>query len=310
MADDEHKVLIIGSGPAGYTAAIYAARAQLNPIMITGTQMGGQLMITSDVENFPGFAEPVLGPELMERMRAQAERFGTKMVQDDVIDVDFSVYPFKVVASGAEHRALSVIVATGSNARWLDIPSETKLRGKGVSACATCDGFFFREKVVVVVGGGDSAMEEACFLTKFASKVYLIHRRHEFRASKAMQERLMGNKKIEVVWDSVVDEILGDRIVEGVKLRNVKTNEASTLRCDGVFMAIGHEPNTSVFKGKLELDEKGYIVPKEHTMTSVPGVFVAGDVCDPRYKQAVTAAGCGCRAAIDAEKWLIENGKM
>jgi len=310
MTDDVQNLIIIGSGPAGYTAAIYASRAQLEPLIITGTQMGGQLMITSEVENYPGFSESILGPELMERMRMQAERFGTKMVQDDVVDVDFSVYPFKVMASGGEYRALSVIIATGSSARWLDIPSETNMRGRGVSACATCDAFFFKEKVVAVVGGGDSAMEEACYLTKFASKVYLIHRRHEFRASKAMQERVLKHKKIEVIWDSLVEEVLGETKVTSIKVRNVKTSAINEVKLDGLFIAIGHVPNTSVFKGKVELDEMGYVVPKENTMTSVPGVFTAGDVCDTRYKQAITAAGCGCRAAIDADRWLHENDKL
>lgn len=310
MTDDVRKLIIIGSGPAGYTAAVYASRAQLEPLLITGTLMGGQLMIASEVENYPGFPEPILGPELMERMRILAERFGTTMLQDDVTDIDLSVYPFKVITYGGEYKALSIIVATGASARWLNIPSETRLRGKGVSACATCDGLFFKGKVVTVVGGGDTAMEEANFLTNSASKVYLIHRRHEFKASKVMQERTQRNKKIEIVWDSVVDEVLGEKTVSGVKIRNVKTGAFSELKCDGLFLAIGYEPNTSFLKGKVELDPNGYMVPKENTMTSVPGVFTAGDVCDPRYKQAVTAAGSGCRAAIDAERWLKENERI
>jgi thioredoxin reductase (NADPH) len=298
------KVLIIGSGPAGLTAAVYAARADLKPLMIEGFQRGGQLMLTTDVENYPGFPDGIMGPELMEQFRKQAERFGTRIVSEDVTSVDFSQRPFKIWVGEDLYEAESVIVSTGASARWLDVPGEEKLRGYGVSACATCDGFFFRDREIAVVGGGDSAMEEALFLTKFASKVTIIHRRDEFRASKIMARRALEHEKIEVAWNTVVEEILGDDAVTGVKLRNVLTDRVSEMAVEGVFMAIGHDPNTSVFSGQIDLDDAGYIVPVEKTMTSVEGVFAAGDVVDKVYRQAITAAGMGCEAAIDAERWL------
>ena len=304
-----HKVIIIGSGPAGLTAALYAARANLEPLVIAGYEAGGQLMITTDVENYPGFPEGIQGPEMMEKFRKQAERFGTKFVDKDVSSVDFSKRPFVLDVEGEKYEAQAVIVATGASAKWLGIESETRLRGHGVSACATCDGFFFRGKEVAVVGGGDTAMEEASFLTNFATKVTLIHRRDEFRASKIMQKRVLEHPKIEVVWDTVVDEVLGDKSVEGLALRNVKTGDTSKLATGGLFLAIGHQPNTKIFQGQLDIDEKGYIVTKDpwQTRTNVEGVFVAGDVFDSRYRQAVTAAGSGCRAAIDVERWLHET---
>ena len=299
------KVLIIGSGPAGLTAAIYAARAGLDPLMVEGMERGGQLMITTDVENYPGFPDGIMGPELMESMRKQAERFGTRIVSSNVTDVDFSERPFTVSVGSDEYKAETVIISTGASARWLGIPGEEKLRGFGVSACATCDGFFFRDKELVVVGGGDTAMEEALFLTKFASKVTVIHRRDEFRASTIMAERVINHPKIEVVWDSVVEEILGDSLVSGVKVRSVKTDEVTDMAVDGVFVAIGHDPNTSVFAGHLELDDEGYLlVQPGTTKTSVEAVYAAGDVTDKVYRQAVTAAGMGCQAALDAERFL------
>ncbi len=299
------KVLIIGSGPAGLTAAIYAARAGLEPLMVEGMERGGQLMITTDVENYPGFPDGIMGPELMESMRKQAERFGTRIISSNVTDVDFSERPFTVAVGSDEYQAETVIISTGASARWLGIPGEEKLRGFGVSACATCDGFFFRDKELVVVGGGDTAMEEALFLTKFASKVTVIHRRDEFRASTIMAERVMNHPKIEIVWDSVVEEILGDSLVSGVKVRNVKTDEVHDMAVEGVFVAIGHDPNTSVFAGHLELDDEGYLVVQPGTTTtSVEAVYAAGDVTDKVYRQAVTAAGMGCQAALDAERFL------
>ncbi len=299
------KVLIIGSGPAGLTAAIYAARADLDPLMIEGFERGGQLMLTTDVENYPGFPDGVMGPELMEQFRKQAERFGTRLVSSNVSRVDFSARPFKVWVDDDEYEADSVIISTGASARWLDVPGEAELRGFGVSACATCDGFFFRDKEIAVVGGGDSAMEEALFLTKFASKVTIIHRRDEFRASKIMARRALEHPKIDVIWDSVVEGVIGEGSVSGLKLHNVKTDERSELAVDGLFVAIGHTPNTSVFKGQIELDDAGYIVtPPGTTRTSVEGVFAGGDVVDKVYRQAITAAGMGCQAAIDAERWL------
>ncbi|MEE8330679.1 MAG: thioredoxin-disulfide reductase [Acidimicrobiia bacterium] len=298
------RVTIIGSGPAGLTAAIYAARADLNPFMIEGAQAGGQLMLTTDVENYPGFPDGIMGPELMDQFRKQAERFGTRIVTADVTKVDFSSTPFKVWVGADEYESDAIIISTGASARWLEVPGEEALRGFGVSACATCDGFFFKEKELVVVGGGDSAMEEAIFLTKFASKVTIIHRRDEFRASKIMVQRALDHPKIEVIWDSVVDEILGDGTVSGVAVRNVKTDETTDLKTDGVFVAIGHTPNTALFEGQLELNEKGYIEVFEGTATSVSGVFAGGDVVDFVYRQAITAAGSGCAAAIDAERWL------
>ncbi len=298
------RVTIIGSGPAGLTGAIYAARADLNPFMIEGAQAGGQLMLTTDVENYPGFPDGIMGPELMDQFRKQAERFGTRIVTADVTKVDFSSTPFRVWVGADEYESDAIIISTGASARWLEVPGEEALRGFGVSACATCDGFFFKEKELVVVGGGDSAMEEAIFLTKFASKVTIIHRRDEFRASKIMVQRALDHPKIEVIWDSVVDEILGDGTVSGVAVRNVKTDDTTELKTDGVFVAIGHTPNTTLFEGQLELNEKGYIEVFEGTATSVPGVFAGGDVVDFVYRQAITAAGSGCAAAIDAERWL------
>lgn len=302
------KVVIIGSGPAGLTAAVYNARADLDPLMIEGMERGGQLMLTTDVENYPGFPDGIMGPELMESFRKQAERFGTRIMSSDVTKVDFSARPFKVWVEEDLYEAGSVIISTGASARWLGLESETRLRGHGVSACATCDGFFFRDKEIAVIGGGDSAAEEALFLTKFASKVYVIHRRDELRASKIMANRLLSHEKVEMVWDTVVDEVLGDGVVTGLALRNVNTDEVSELPVEGMFLAIGHTPNTKIFEGQIDLDAKGYILlPGENTMTSVPGVFAAGDVTDHVYRQAVTAAGMGCQAAIDAERWLDEQ---
>ena len=299
------KVIIIGSGPAGLTAAIYAARAGLDPLMVEGMERGGQLMITTDVENYPGFPDGIMGPELMEQMRKQAERFGTRIISSNVSAVDFGKRPFKVSVGADDYEGDTVIISTGASARWLGIEGEERLRGFGVSACATCDGFFFRDKELVVVGGGDSAMEEALFLTKFATKVTVVHRRDEFRASTIMANRVLDHPKIEVVWDSVVTKISGDSVVTGVTIENVDTGETSELATDGVFVAIGHTPNTSVFDGAIDLDEAGYIlVAPGTTNTSVEGVFAAGDVADKIYRQAVTAAGMGCQAALDAERLL------
>jgi thioredoxin reductase (NADPH) len=304
MSDKVRNVVIIGSGPAGLTAAVYAARANLEPLVIEGVEAGGQLMLTTDVENYPGFIDGIMGPELMERFRKQAGRFGTEFVTDNVTRVDFGTKPFLVETSGREIAAHSVIISTGANARMLGVPGEKQLLGHGVSTCATCDGFFFRDHELVVVGGGDSAMEEAIFLTKFASKVTVVHRRDQLRASKIMQDRAFDNPKIEFVWDSVLTEIFGDGKVAGVRLKNVKTGEENEFATGGVFVAIGHTPNTKLFEGQLDLTD-GYIVtPGEDTMTSVPGVFAAGDVVDFRYRQAITAAGMGCMAAIDAERFL------
>ena len=302
-------VLIIGAGPAGYTAAIYAARANLHPVLLTGLQPGGQLMITTDVENFPGFAEAVGGPALMEQMAAQATHVGTEIVNDLAMSVDFSRRPFTVVGdSGTVYRADSVIIATGAQARWLGLPSEKRLQGAGVSACATCDGFFYRGKQVAVVGGGNTAVEEALFLTHHADKVTLIHRRDSLRAEKIMQRRLFEHPKIEVVWNSAVEEVVGSgqpEVVTGLQVRNVVSGEVSTLAVDGVFIAIGHMPTTAVFRGHVELDDEGYVVtPAGQTGTSVPGVFAAGDVQDKHWRQAVTAAGTGCIAALEAERFL------
>ena len=304
-----HKVVIIGSGPAGLTAALYAARANLEPLVIAGYEAGGQLMITTDVENYPGFPEGIMGPELMERFRKQAERFGTKFIDKDVTRVDFSKRPFTLDVEGEAVRAETVIVATGASAKWLGLPNETRLRGHGVSACATCDGFFFKGKEVAVVGGGDTAMEETSFLTKFASKVYLIHRRKDFRASKIMQQRVLANPKVEVVYDTVVTDVLGEKTVEALELQDVNTGAKRKLAVGGLFLAIGHAPNTGFLKGALDIDEKGYIVTHgpNQTETKIPGVFVAGDVFDSRYRQAITAAGSGCKAAIDVERWLHEH---
>ena len=305
--DDVRNLIIIGSGPAGYTAALYAARANLEPLVLKGLDAGGQLMITTDVENYPGFVDGILGPELMDQMEKQAARFGAEILPVHVSEVDVSSRPFVVKAGETTWRAKTLIVATGASARWLGVPGEDKLRGRGVSACATCDGFFFRDRELVVVGGGDTAMEEATFLTKFASTVTIVHRRDEFRASPIMAQRAIEHPKIKVVWDSVVDEILGEDDVTGVRLRNLKTDEVTELATDGVFVAIGHTPNTSLFEGKLEM-ENGYVTVQEpRTATSVEGVFAAGDVTDVIYRQAVTAAGQGCKAAIDAERLLEEE---
>lgn len=299
------QMVIIGSGPAGLTAAIYAARADLDPLMIEGYERGGQLMLTTDVENYPGFPDGIMGPDLIEAFRKQAERFGTRIVSSDVSRVDLSDQPFGIWVGEDEYRAEAVIVATGASARWLDAEGEARLRGYGVSACATCDGFFFRDKNLAVVGGGDSAMEEALFLTKFANKVTIVHRREQFRASKIMAQRALDHEKIDVVWNSTVEEVLGDDLVSGVRLKDVETGDESKLDVDGVFVAIGHDPNTKIFQGQLELDKAGYIVTDPPTTrTSVEGVFAAGDVVDHVYQQAVTAAGHGCQAALDAERWL------
>ncbi|HET9599862.1 MAG TPA: thioredoxin-disulfide reductase [Anaeromyxobacteraceae bacterium] len=303
------RLVIIGSGPAGYTAALYASRANLSPLLFEGLQPGGQLTITSDVENYPGFPEGILGPELMEKMKHQAERFGTRFVLGDVTRVDLSRRPFQLWQEDQLYTADAVIVATGASAKWLGLPSETQYRGKGVSACATCDGFFFRGVDVAVVGGGDTAVEEATFLTKYASKVYLVHRREQLRASKIMAEKAAKNPRIQPVWNATVDEVLGDgKAVTALRLQDARTGQKRELPVKGLFLGIGHEPNTQLFRGQLEMNEVGYLkVRAPSTYTSVAGVFAAGDVSDPTYRQAVSAAGTGCTAAIDAERWLGEH---
>lgn len=303
-------VVIVGSGPAGLTAALYAARADLNPIVFEGPEPGGQLMQTTDVENFPGYPDGVMGPKMMEDFREQATRFGADCRYGYVTDIDFSKRPYKLtVDEETEIHAKTIIISTGASAKWLNLPSEQRLRGKGVSACATCDGAFFRNQHVVIVGGGDTAMEEALFLTKFASKVSVIHRREELRASKAMQKRAFDNDKIEFIWNSELQEVLGDKVVEGIKVKNRNTGEITTLEdVTGVFVAIGHKPNTDLFKDVLTMDEVGYIQTKgQSTETDLPGIFASGDAMDPIYRQAVTAAGTGCRAALDAERFLAEH---
>ena len=305
---DERNVVIIGSGPAGYTAALYAARANLKPLVLKGLEAGGQLMLTTEVENYPGFPEGILGPELMELMEKQAARFDAEMLHQAATRVDFSSEPFGIWSGDEEFRARTVIVSTGATARMLGIPGEDRLLGHGVSTCATCDGFFFRDQELVVVGGGDSAMEEALFLTRFATKVTVIHRRGELRATKIMQQRAFDNEKIDFVWDTVVEEVLGEKTVSGVRLRNVADDTTSELSTNGVFVAIGHTPNTSVFEGQLELID-GYVAVREPTTaTNVNGVFAAGDVVDFNYRQAITAAGMGCKAAMDAERYLEAQG--
>jgi thioredoxin reductase (NADPH) len=306
-----YDVVIVGSGPAGYTAALYAARANLDVLVFQGFEVGGQLMLTSDVENYPGYRDGVMGPDMMDDFEAQAARFGARMRPENVERVDFSERPFKLWAEGEEEPTLArtVVIATGAKARWLGLAGERRLMGRGVSGCATCDGFFFKDKRVAVVGGGDTAMEEALFLTKFAAEVLLIHRRDQFRASKIMLDRARNNPKITFLTDTMVQDVLGEDSVEGIKTQNLKTDEEREIEVEGFFAAIGHAPATELFKGQVEMDGAGYIFQKEHTMTSVPGVFAAGDVSDKRYRQAVTAAGDGCRAAIDAERWLDEQGE-
>ena len=303
------KVLIIGSGPAGYTAAVYAARAMLNPILVHGMEPGGQLTTTTDVENYPGFAEVIQGPWLMDQMKEQAKAVGTEMIEDHISSVDFKSKPFGAIGeSGQKYSADAIIISTGAQARWLNLKSEQEYRGFGVSACATCDGFFFKEKTVAVVGGGNAAVEEAMFLTKFASKVKLIHRRNELRAEKMLQKKLMENKKIEIIWDSAVEEVIGDgepKNVTGIKIKNLKTNKIDELKLDGLFIAIGHDPATALFKEQLDMDKEGYLITKpDSTETNIPGVYAAGDVKDKTFRQAVTAAGMGCMAALEAEKHL------
>ena len=306
------KVLILGSGPAGYTAAIYAARAMLKPILVHGAQPGGQLATTTDVENYPGYSKVIQGPWLMDEMKGQAEAVGTEMIQDHINKVDFSKKPFTATGdSGQTYTADSFIISTGAQARWLNLKSEQEFKGFGVSSCATCDGFFFKEKEVAVVGGGNAAVEEAIFLTKFATKVYLIHRRNELRAEKLLQEKLKANKKIEIIWDSAVDEVVGTakpKEVNAIKIKNLKTNNITELKVDGLFIAIGHDPATALFKNQLDMDKEGYLVTKpDSTQTNIPGVFAAGDVKDKIFRQAVTAAGMGCMSALEAEKFISDS---
>jgi thioredoxin reductase (NADPH) len=307
---DVHNVIIIGSGPAGLTAALYAARANLSPLVFEGIQPGGQLTITTDVENYPGFPDGIMGPELMELMRKQAVRFGSDNRFEFVDRVDFSQRPFKLWVGDVEYRAHAIILATGASARWLGVEDEAKFMGRGLSACATCDGFFFKGKELFIIGGGDTAMEEATFLTRFASKVTLVHRREELRASKIMADRALNNPKVDVLWNSVITKYLGDDSGQlvGARIRNVKSGEEADVPIGGVFLAIGHDPNTEFLKGAVKLDDEGYVVCDTLTNTSVEGVFACGDVVDKRYRQAVTAAGSGCEAALDAEKWLEAQG--
>lgn len=313
MSEQHHsKVLILGSGPAGYTAAIYAARANLKPMLVKGLQPGGQLTITTDVENYPGFADPIQGPWLMDQFQAQAENVGTTMFDDTIIEADLTSRPFKLTGdSGTVYTGDTLVICTGASARWLGMESEQKFQGFGVSACATCDGFFYREKEVAVVGGGNTAVEEALYLTNFASKVYLIHRRDELRAEKILQDRLLKNDKIEMIWDSVPDEIVGGEDpfgVTGVRIKNVKTDELKTIPVHGVFIAIGHDPNTGLFKGQVDMDDENYIITKpDSSATNIEGVYAAGDVQDKTYQQAVTAAGTGCMAALEAERFIAET---
>ena len=311
MPTKTYDVIVIGSGPAGYTAALYAARANLDVQVFQGFEAGGQLMLTSDVENYPGYREGVMGPKMMDDFKAQAARFGATMRLENVDRVDFLTRPFKVWAEGEEEPTLAraVIIATGAQAKWLGLEGEQRLMGRGVSGCATCDAFFFRAKRVAVVGGGDTAMEEALVLAKFASEVTIIHRRDEFRASKIMLDRVRKNPKITIITDTVVEDVLGENSVEGIRIKNLKTGEIRELEVEGFFAAIGHAPATRIFKDQVVMDDGGYILQKENTITSVPGVFAAGDVSDKRYRQAVTAAGDGCRAAIDAERWLEAQGE-
>ncbi len=309
MENRIEKVIIIGSGPAGLTAAIYAARANLEPLMIEGEEVGGQLMTTTEVENFPGFAKGIQGPDLMMTTREQAARFQTRFISKNVSKVDFSSRPFKVWVGESLYQSLSIIISTGASAQYLGLPNERKYLGHGVSACATCDGAFFRNQEVAVVGGGDTAMEEANFLTRFASKVYIIHRRDEFRASKIMADRALKNPKIQVIWNTALTDVFGDKTVTGIQLTNLKTNEVTKMDMSGVFIAIGHKPNTKIFAGQIKMDEAGYIVTEgKSTYTNVDGVFAAGDVQDQIYRQAITAAGTGCMAAMDCERWLEEHG--
>jgi thioredoxin reductase (NADPH) len=302
------KVVIVGSGPAGLTAAIYAARANLEPVVLAGSAPGGQLMLTSDVENYPGFVEPIQGPDLMAAMRGQAERVGARLIDVDIDRVDFSERPFRLWARGTEYRAQAVIIATGASALWLGLDSETRLRGRGVSACATCDGFFFRDREIAVVGGGDTAFEEATYLTRFATKVHLLHRRDTFRASKIMIDRVRAHPKIEIHPNTAVNEVLGDAKVEALRLTDTTTGKERTIPIDGLFIAIGYKPNTDAFRDWLEVDPAGYLIVHDETGSKVDGVFIAGDVHDHRYRQAVTAAADGCKAAIDAERWLETQG--
>jgi thioredoxin reductase (NADPH) len=308
---ETYDVVVVGSGPAGYTAGLYAARANLDVLVFQGFEVGGQLMLTSDVENYPGYRDGVMGPDMMDDFEAQAARFGAKMRPENVERVDLSERPFKLWAEGEDEPTLArtVVIATGAKAKWLGLPGEQRLMGRGVSGCATCDGFFFKDKRVAVVGGGDTAMEEALFLTKYAAEVLIIHRRDQFRASKIMLSRARNSPKVTFLTDTVVEDVLGEDSVEGIRIKNLKTSEEHELEVDGFFAAIGHAPATGIFEGQVEMDGGGYIIQHEHTMTSVPGAFAAGDVSDKRYRQAVTAAGDGCRAAIDAERWLEEQGE-